>query len=162
MVLTQLEACCQLINPGPALVPGAWYSQTNYGANFINTPLQSSMLSSVSFPSAAVVCQSQVGSCPEHGGKWARCDEEQRFCRKGVSKGRWMNGYVRKRDRWEATEQVESTIEPSTSPSLYNDTLHWAINKSMSNTCSAALMMEILAWHYFAASAYIDKNQSET
>lgn len=64
---------------------------------------------------------------------------------------------MRKRDRWGATEQVESTIEPSTGPSLYNDTLHCAINKSMGNTCSALLMMEILARHYFAALACIDK-----
>lgn len=34
-----------------------------------------------------------------------------------------MDGYVRKRDRWGATEQVESAIEGSVSPSLYNDIL---------------------------------------
>ena len=68
-----------------------------------------------------------------------------------------MDGYVRKRDRWGATEQVESTIELSAGPSLYNDTLHCAINKSMGNTCSALLMMEILARHYFASPACIDK-----
>ena len=71
-----------------------------------------------------------------------------------------MDGYVRKRDRWGADEQVEATIGPSAGPSLYNDTLHCAINKSMSNTCSAPQMMEILAWHYLAASARIDKNQT--
>lgn len=63
----------------------------------------------------------------------------------GADERRWMDGYVRKRDRWGATEQVESAIEPSVSPSLYNDTLHCAINKSMGNTCSALLMREILA-----------------
>lgn len=63
----------------------------------------------------------------------------------GAGEGRWMDGYVRKRDRWGATEQVESTIEPSISPSLYDDTLHCAINKSMGNTCSALPIMEILA-----------------
>lgn len=35
-----------------------------------------------------------------------------------------MDGYVRKRDRWGAMEQVESAIEASVSPSLYNDILH--------------------------------------
>lgn len=55
-----------------------------------------------------------------------------------------MDGYVRKRDRWEARGQVEPAIEPSVGPSLYNDTLHCAINKSMANTCSALLMTEIL------------------
>lgn len=57
---------------------------------------------------------------------------------------RWIDGYVRKRDRWEARGQVEPAIEPSVGPSLYNDTLHCAINKSMANTCSALLMTEIL------------------
>lgn len=45
------------------------------------------------------------------------------------------------------------------SPSLYNDTLHCAINKSMANTCSLSLLMEILARRYFAATAScIDKS----
>lgn len=42
----------------------------------------------------------------------------------GTDGRRWMDGYVRKRDRWRATEQVKSAIEASISPSLYNDTLH--------------------------------------
>lgn len=63
----------------------------------------------------------------------------------GADERRWMGGYVRNRDRWGATRRVESTIEPSVSPSLYNDTLHCAINKSMGNTCSSPSIMEILA-----------------
>lgn len=85
--------------------------------------------------------------------------KEKKKKESGADERRWMDGYVRKRDRWGATEQVESTIEPSVSPSLYNDILHCEINKSMGNTCSAPLMMEILARHYFAASARIDKNR---
>lgn len=41
--------------------------------------------------------------------------------------------------------QVEAAIEAGISFSLYNDTLHCAINKSMGNTCSALLIGEILA-----------------
>lgn len=75
-------------------------------------------------------------------------DEDSRQWKKKKSREderRWIDGYVRKRDRWGARDQIESTIEPSVSPSLYNDTLHYAINKSMGNTCSSVLTMEILA-----------------
>lgn len=47
------------------------------------------------------------------GGKPQRTDERRR-----------MEGYVRKRDRWGAREQVEAAVEASAGPSLYNDTLH--------------------------------------
>lgn len=77
-------------------------------------------------------------------GTAARLQNEKKKKKSGADERRWMDGYVRKRDRWGA-RQVESTIEPGVSPSLYNDTLHCAINKSMGNTCSAPLMMEILA-----------------
>lgn len=47
------------------------------------------------------------------GKKYQRTEERRR-----------MDGYVRKRDRWGATQQVEAAIEASASPSLYNDILH--------------------------------------
>lgn len=77
MVLTQLEACCQLINPSP----GAWrliLPNPRNGANFINMPLQTSVLSGPLPHDFG--CQEptvELASLSGKGGTQARCDQKR-------------------------------------------------------------------------------------